>query len=71
MDEKTVRLHYGGEVYALPESQADFLDEYSGEAGLIKLNLGAGKWLTIAVGPGIPVLIEESPRRAARVANIL
>lgn len=54
-----IKLHYGGETFSLPDKHAGLLDDYNGEPGTIKVNLGDGKWLQLAVGPGIPVLIES------------
>jgi hypothetical protein len=52
-------LHYGGETFDIPAKQADMLSGYRGEKGSITLNLGDGKWLTLAIGPGIPIAIES------------
>ncbi len=66
MTSKRVELHYGGQVYQLPEGQADALDGEHDTTGSVKLNLGDDKWLTIILGPGIPAAISESTRGTVR-----
>lgn len=56
------KLRYAGEEFALEESDGDPLDDYDGKAGTLKLNLGHDKWLTITVGPGIPIAVTKTPR---------
>ena len=68
---KKYTLHYGGETFDLGDSHGDLLDEYRGEAGTIKLNLGARGRLTIAIGPGIPIALTERDVKAGRVARIV
>lgn len=70
MAKKNYTLHYGGETFNLGEDHGNLLDEYRGGAGTIKLNLGSRGWLTIAVGPGIPIAVTErdvKPVAAPRV----
>lgn len=58
-DEKKFTLHYGGKEFAVP--RGDLLDEVDLESpGTLKVNLGDGGWLTIAVGPGVPIAIAET-----------
>lgn len=63
----TYTLHYGGQKFNLPESQKGVLDEWEGGEGIIKLNLDNGTWLTIVVGPGIPIALVESEGEVAHV----
>ena len=58
-DKMKYLLHYGGDVFELPERQKDVLDEIGDGTGTIKLNLGDGDWLTLVTGPGIPIALEE------------
>lgn len=66
-DKKRYTLHYGGETFDLGDSDRGLLDEYDGTPGVIRLNLDSKGWLTLALGPGIPIAIEEKPVRPARM----
>jgi hypothetical protein len=55
-------LHYGGVEYELPDDTDDPLAQWDGGTGTITVDLGAGRQVTIAVGPGIPVAYEVRPR---------
>lgn len=61
-----IKLHYAGKEFSLPDNRADVLADYTGEAGTIKINLGEGKWLELAVGPGIPIAVESTKPGTAR-----
>lgn len=52
-------VHYGGQRFITEDDE--ILDGVSGEAalGTIKFRLEDDRWLEIAIGPGIPVAIEE------------
>lgn len=69
-EKRKFTLHYGGQEFDLPESQTDVLDNYRGEAGTVKMNLGNGSWLTIALGPGIPIALSERETRPTTVNRI-
>lgn len=59
--EVNVTVHYNGEKFRLDR------DPFGGhdlsEPGTFKVHLGDGRWLTFATGPGIPIVVEESPKQ--------
>jgi len=51
-------LHYGGQDFDITEYGGDPLREYDGtSSGTLQMNLGSKGWLTIALGPGIPIAV--------------
>lgn len=61
MANPTRTLHYGNQTFDCSAYDGNPLDKYDGAAGTMKLNLGAGRWLTVVVGPGIPIAVLEEP----------
>lgn len=65
-EKRKFKLHYAGQEFEL--SNGDLLDGVDlGSPGTLKVNLGNGDWLTIAVGPGIPIAITEKAVRPMQV----
>lgn len=62
-----IRIHYGGQAFSLPDSQADVLRAHDGSAGTLELKLTNGGWLRLAVGPGVPIAVEQVVPGVARV----
>lgn len=62
-------LHSGGETFDLGDSDRGLLNEWEGETGTVMVNLDNGRWLTAAVGPGIPIAITREPRGTATVRS--
>lgn len=52
-------VHYLGQTFSLPDDQAEVLKEAEGSAGFVELRKNNGGWLRLAVGPGIPIAVEQ------------
>jgi hypothetical protein len=65
---KSYTLHYGGKKFDLGDDDRGILDSYDGSSsGTIKVNLDNGNWLTLVIGPGIPIALTETPVHGAQV----
>lgn len=69
---KRYTLIYGGREFDLGDSDYEILDKPHETPGSIKMNLGDRGWLTIAVGPAIPIaIIEKDKGESKPTATVL
>lgn len=61
MSDKRYTLLYDGQEIQLGERDPGVFDGYDGQPGVLRLDLGDDVFLTLAVGPGIPLAVYESP----------